>query len=72
MKYETIGGQVTRGETFAKLLMHLREAQECCAVLGHLEGLHSAPLIQQGWYAVSEMLKRTQFQVTKFAKEARQ
>jgi len=25
MKYETLGGQVTRGETFAKMMGHLRE-----------------------------------------------
>jgi hypothetical protein len=32
MKYETLGGQVTRGETFAKMMDHLRERQDLCGV----------------------------------------
>ena len=35
-KYSTIGGQVTRGESFAKLIHHLNEAADQAAVLSHL------------------------------------
>ena len=35
-KYSTIGGQVTRGEAFAKLIHHLNEAADQAAVLSHL------------------------------------
>ncbi len=69
MKYETIGGQVTRGETFAKMIHNLREAQECAAVLSHLSGLNNEKLNSQGWLATSEMLKKTAINVTKFAQK---
>ncbi len=56
----------TRGETFAKLLEHIRKAQEEAATMAHLtaddDATHS-----QGWLAVSEMFKRTASQVTKLA-----
>jgi hypothetical protein len=67
MKYETIGGQVTQGETYMKLMDHLREAQECAAVLSHLTGLNDEKLLSQGWLGISEMFKLIQGQVTKLA-----
>lgn len=66
-KFETIGGQVTEGETFAKLLEHLREAQDAAAVLGHLAQANDHALRGRGWLAVSEMLKLTIHNVTKLA-----
>lgn len=61
----------TQGEEFAKLLEHLRLAQDSCAMLSHLAAHHGSSskdrAIADGWIAVSELLKRMQFQVTKLA-----
>jgi hypothetical protein len=56
----------TTGETFAKLIESLREAQDSAATLSHLERDNDAGLAQ-GWLAVSEMLKLTVTNVTKLA-----
>jgi len=70
LKYETIGGQVTRGETYAKLMDHLREAQECACVLSHLhntEGNDMDKLLAKGWLGVAEMFRVTQLKITQMA-----
>ena len=59
-------GVPTTGETFAKLLEHLRLAEEDAAMMGHLVA-DEDPLRQQGWYKVSEMLRLTVENVTKLA-----
>jgi hypothetical protein len=60
----------TKGETFAKLLEHLRYAQEDAAMLAHLtnEGDKMSQTLAKGWLGVSELLKKVQWQVTKLAK----
>ena len=70
MKYETIGGQVTRGETYAKLMDHLREAQECACVLAHLHNTEDNDmdkLLAKGWLGVAEMFRLTQHKITLMA-----
>lgn len=56
----------TPGEEFAKLIEHLRKAQEAAAMLAHLTR-DDDKLRAQGWLAVSEMFKKVQSQVTKLA-----
>lgn len=56
----------TKGEEFAKLIEHLRYAQENCAMLAHLHRDESK-LTAQGWLAISEMLKLVQGKVTTLA-----
>jgi hypothetical protein len=48
----------TSGEVFAKLLEHMREAQDCCAMLSHLEGLNDQPVRSRGWLSIEEQLKK--------------
>lgn len=70
-KYELQGGKVSRGDTFSKLLHHLREAQDQAALLGHLhksEDNNADKVLGQGWLGVSEMLGNVAIQVTEFAK----
>lgn len=61
----------THGEQFAKLLEHLRLAQEDSAMLSHLARAQSntgkGKAIADGWFAVEELLKRMVYQVTKLA-----
>lgn len=67
----TIGGQVTRAEVFAKLLDHVREAQDCAALMAHLhntEGNDMDKLLAKGWLGVHEMFKLTAYQITELAK----
>lgn len=74
-KYETVAGVVTRGETFAKLIETLTEAQELCYVLAHLhatEDGHNDALLAQGWRATGEMMKLTKHNITKMAMNKRQ
>lgn len=66
----TIGGQVSRGEVFAKLLDHVREAQDCAALMAHLhntEGNDMDKLLARGWLGMSEMFKLIAHQVTQLA-----
>lgn len=59
-KYSTTAGVPTRGDAYAKLMFHIREAQDQAAVLAHLhntEGLRDQTLAA-GWLKVSEMLRR--------------
>jgi hypothetical protein len=65
--YETVGGRPDRGTTYAKLMEHLRQAQECAALLAHLhntEGNDRDKLIARGWLACAELFRKVQFQVT--------
>lgn len=70
-KYSTIGGQVTRGEGFAKLLHHLNEAADQAAVLSHLHKTEVSDMDQlmaKGWLGVHELLLRMRHQITELAK----
>lgn len=59
----------TQGEVFARLCERLRLAQEDSATLAHLTRSMSDSAkdkaLADGWIAVSELLKRMQYQVTK-------
>lgn len=70
-KYSTIGGQVTRGEGFAKLLHHLNEAADQAAALSHLHNTEISEMDQlmaKGWLGVHELLLRMRHQITELAK----
>jgi hypothetical protein len=58
----------TQGEQFAKLIEHLRAAQDTSAMLAHLtrsmSGSRKDKAVADGWIAVSELLKRMIYQVT--------
>lgn len=56
----------TKGEEYAKLMEHLRYAQENAAMLAHLHADDSR-LTAQGWLAISEMFKLLQHKVTELA-----
>ena len=64
----------TEGEEFAKMLEHLRHAQECAAMLAHLANNYGAKGRRRaiGWLGVSEQLKLTQHAVTELAKRGLQ
>jgi hypothetical protein len=69
-KYETLAGLPTRGLTYAKLLDHLREAQELTAMMAHLtkaEGTLADEALSNGWLMISELLKRLTDKVTSMA-----
>lgn len=60
----------THGETYAKLIEHLRLAQEDAAMLGHLrraEGDSKGRILADGWLTVSEALKLMQRKVGQLA-----
>lgn len=61
----------TRGETYARLLEYLRKAQEEAAMMGHLVTHESNSkedkVLGNAWITVSELLKKTQYQVTQMA-----
>ena len=54
----TAGGPPTSGETFAKLIHYIREAEEQAAVLAHLANAEDNRLMALGWLAVTEQLKK--------------
>lgn len=60
----------TSGEQYAKLMEHLRYAQEDAAMLAHLanaDGTGPGAVLAKGWLNVSEGLKRMQWIVTQIA-----
>jgi len=70
MRYETVGGVVTRGETFRKMLDHLREIQECMAVMAHLQKTEDGVkdiAMANGWLAMSEAMRRIEAKVITMA-----
>jgi hypothetical protein len=69
-KFETSGGTVSRGLTYAKMLDHLREARDCAHVLGHLhhtEDNDMDKLLAKGWHGVGEMLALIERKITDMA-----
>ena len=70
MTIPTKGGLATRSESYTKLLHHLIECQELCAVMSHLhntEDNNMDKLLAKGWLGMSELFKRMQHQVTELA-----
>ena len=57
----------THGESFAKLMEHIRYAQEEAATLAHLARANDQRALADGWISVSELFKRVGFQVTQLA-----
>ena len=70
-KYSTIGGQVTRGEAFSKLIHHINEAADQAATLSHLHNTETSEmdkLSAKGWLRIHELLLRMRHQITELAK----
>lgn len=60
----------TISEEYAKMMEHLRLAQESSYMLAHLvraQGGSKDNAIADGWFSVGELLKRMLFQVTQLA-----
>lgn len=57
----------TSGETYAKMMHHLHEAQECCATLAHLARANDESALANGWLTFAEYFKKIQVSVTKLA-----
>ena len=69
-KYETIGGQVTRGECYMKIIDLIDQLIDQCAVMSHLhntEGNRKDKLLATGWLGVVELFRRSRHQLTKLA-----
>ena len=70
-KYETSGGLPTIGLTYARLHERLIGCQEDCAMISHLVRAQGTgpkdTALADGWHALSEMMKRVDFQVTALA-----
>lgn len=70
MTIPTIGGVATTGETYTKLLHHIRECQELSAVMGHLHNTENNSMdhtLAKGWIGMSELFGRIAIQTTKLA-----
>jgi hypothetical protein len=67
MAIETRAGIASESDTFAKAIVHLREAQECMYTIGHMRKANDDNLTGQGFIAVGEMLKKVAIEVTNLA-----
>lgn len=68
--FSTRGGVVTRSEAYVKLLHHLDEARDQCAVIAHLhqtEDTDKDRVLAMGWLAVAELIYRMRAKVTDLA-----
>lgn len=69
-KYETTAGIPTRGETYARLLASIRDAQDQAAMLAHLHNTEDSAhdkASARGWLMIEEQLKRFAHVVTEIA-----
>lgn len=69
-KYETLGGHVTRGETYSKIIFLLDELRDQCLIMGHLhktEDSNMDRLLAKGWYGIEEMLRMFRAQIVELA-----
>jgi len=61
----------TQGETFSKLLEHIRKAEEEAAMMAHLVRAQGAKAkdtaIANGWLSISELFRRVGLKVTDLA-----
>jgi len=60
----------TQGETFSKLLEHIRLAEEQAAMMGHLARAQGTPKDQalaNGWLQISQLFNRVAIKVTELA-----
>lgn len=74
MKYETQAGLPTRGLTYSKMIDHLREAQECAALMAHLvkaEGTVADEALANGWLVIEHALKLMAMKITGLATSGR-
>jgi hypothetical protein len=70
-KYSTTAGIPTRGDAFAKLMYHLREAADQAALLSHLHNTEDGELDKlsaKGWLGVHGLLLRLVHTITELAK----
>lgn len=68
--FSTIGGVVTRGEAFTKLIHHVDEARDQCLVIAHLHQTEDNPKdanLAQGWRALEELLHRARTNIVTLA-----
>jgi hypothetical protein len=73
--FSTTGGVVTKGDTYGKLMYHLREAEDCAYVLSHLhktEQTAKDDILAMGWRTVGENLKMIGKFITNLAKKRMQ
>lgn len=68
-KFETIGGQVTRGETFTKMISQIDELRDTVITMSHL---HAGDdnldrTLAKGWLGIDELLQRFRAQVIALA-----
>lgn len=72
-KYETLAGQVTRGETFSKLLYHLDEASDQMAVMSHLHNTETSRkdlALAEGWRAMHHAMQLMRRSIVELSKGA--
>ena len=67
---ETRGGQPSRADTYAKLLHHLREAQNQAALMAHLHNTESSEhdkAATRGWLFIEDLIGKMCTQITTLA-----
>lgn len=60
-------GIPTQGETYSRILEHLRLLQEESAMMAHLLQANDSTSLALAWLAVSENFKKMQYQLTQLA-----
>jgi hypothetical protein len=66
----TFGGQVTKGETFSKIIHTLDELRDLCLVMAHLHKTEDSAkddLMALGWRTVEEQFHKTRHLIIQLA-----
>ncbi len=70
-KYPTIGGVLTRGEVYIKIIHMMDELMDLLAMMAHLhqtENNGMDTLLAKGWLGMVEMFKMIRIKITELAK----
>ena len=66
LPYETIGGNVSEGETFSQLTEYLRLAEECCYTISHLARANDDNIRADGFLRSGQNLAKMRELITTF------
>lgn len=69
--YETKGGSVSEGDTFAQLTEYLRLAEEACYTIGHLSKANDDPIRGDGFLRMGQVLAKAREQLVTLATSRR-
>lgn len=70
-EYETKGGILSEGETFARAVENLRMVIKDIYMLGHINNIHNRTVRGEGFVQIGLLLERVRVKLTEFSTTGR-